>query len=123
VENWWALALPVLTALVGGGVGAVLTRKSSRETNVTNAFNVVVTQLLSVNDSLRKDVEQLKREVGDLTNKYNTSESEVRNLTDRVDELTEANRTLARQLSLLVASWPAGTAMPPISDDWRTYLD
>lgn len=123
MEGWVALLVPVLAALGGGAVGAVLTRKSSKETNVTNAFNVVVTQLLSVNDSLRKDVEQLKREMSEVQGKYNTSESQVRALRDELEGVRDANRMLAEQLGLLVTAWPTGTLMPPISDEWRKYLN
>lgn len=121
--NWLALVVPILAALGGGAVASFLTRKSNKETNVTNAFNVVVTQLLSVNDSLRKDVEQSKRDISDLTTKFNNSESEVRSLRNELEEVKDANRMLAEQLAKLVEAWPPGTAMPPVSQEWRKYLN
>jgi site-specific DNA-adenine methylase len=121
--NWASAAIPVITGFVGGGaIGAFLGRKSSRESNANTAMNFALSQLLSINDSLRGDVENLKRDMLEINNKYTTSESTVKALTARVDDLQDDNRMLAEQLGLLVASWPAGTAMPPISEEWRKYL-
>lgn len=122
MEGWGVIVIPILTALVSGAVASILTRRSNKESNATNAFNVAVASVLSVNDSLRKDVENLKRDQADLNTKYAAAESKVRELTDKVDDLQDANRMLADHVARLVENWPPGTPMPPLSDEWRKYL-
>jgi cell shape-determining protein MreC len=133
IEMWMAVVASAVSAIFAGALAAAFARRTAKEVNETaedkqivDAFNSILTQLLSVNDSFRKDVERLRDEMAEDRSRYQQENDElrgqVRTLSDQLHEVKVAARMLADELGKLVSAWPVGLEMPPLSVEWRKYL-
>ena len=127
VEGSLPIIIPSVIALLASIVGYFLLRKSSKESNDTNAFSAVTDQLFRLNESLGKKIEDLERKVTSLEALATATEAEKDALKLKLD-LEEAklrdtkvvNGALGRYLGKLIRLWPEGTTLPLADEpvDW-----
>lgn len=129
MESWLAILIPSLLGIVAGLGGSFLLRRSTKESNETDAFSAVTDQLFKLNDDLREDVDALKTEVatlkeerGTLRQENSTLRGELDQVRTELDSVKEANGSLAAALKNFIAAWPIGFSMPEINYDWRRHL-
>lgn len=124
----WDVLWPVIGALIAAIVGSLITagflRRSSKETNDTNAFKVVTDQLFALNKEFRVEVDELKDKVKALEGTVTLQERELGILRSENGELRRKNRSLAEYVKLLLAAWVGTTPPPPPDDDlkWEQHL-
>lgn len=131
------VAIPSLIAIIGSIIAALIASRRGKESNNTDAFEVVTKQLFQLNTDLRTDVDKLKSEVDDLK-KLNIAKDEENaslhhensSLHEEIgvirDELAEVKRrggAVANYLGKLMRAWPPGIPMPPADEkiDWPPF--
>jgi CHASE3 domain sensor protein len=119
VENLLPIIIPSLIAMAVSVVGYFLIRKSSKESNDTNAFSAVTDQLFRLNESLGRKIEELEKKVTTLESLAAAVEAEKDGLKLKLDaveaelrDMKVVNGALGRYLGKLVRLWPTGTTLP-----------
>ena len=114
-----AIAIPSLVALFASVVGYFLLRKSSKESNDTNAFSAVTDQLFALNKILTDKLMDLEKKVLSLEADKALREHENDALKDKLDaveselrDVRVVNGALGRYLGKLVRLWPVETTLP-----------
>lgn len=127
--EWLNWLIPAILGLSAGVVGSLLMRKTNKESNETDAFEVVTRQLFQLNTDLRTDVEKLEKRVGRVEEERDAAKQENADLRGQLDdvreelsEVKEVNGSLARNIAKLVGAWPTGYALPELDYDWRKHL-
>lgn len=114
-----AIGIPSVIALVASVIGYFLLRRSSKESNDTNAFSAVTDQLFALNKvltekltalelkvtKLEADKVQHEQENTELRRKLETVEAELR-------DVRVVNGALGRYLGKLVRLWPVTVTLP-----------
>lgn len=120
--------LPLVGAILAGAVASLITalflRRSSRETNETNAFDVVTKQLFKMNEAQGLDIKELKAEVKELRVSDKEKGIRIEKLEIELGSSKKAARNLAGYIRLLIQRWP-GPEAPPTPDppiDWEQHL-
>lgn len=117
LESILAIVFPIIGLVAGSVVTALFLRRSSKEENDTNAFKVVTDQLFALNEDLREDLTNVKKQVAVLETTVATQATELRTVQAERDSLKEVNGQLSRYLGKLVRLWPRGEHLPEPDED------
>ncbi len=124
---WENLGPPIiagLTALLVSLLTAFFLRRSSRESNDTNAFKVVTDQLFALNDELREKVGTLEVDLREVKRQFAEQQKELDQAKTERDAAKRVNAGLAAYIKKLLSAWPTETS-PPSPDypvDWESHL-
>lgn len=124
MEGLLPVIIPLVTAVLGSLITAGLLRRSSKEANDTNAFQVVTTQLFKLNSELRTELDEVKLEVKELRKADFEKEARIESLEEDLGTSKKVARALARYIGVLIQAWQ-GDAPPPQPDppiDWQNHL-
>ncbi len=135
MDGWLLVLVPLGTAFLGAGLTAILTRRGTKESNATTAFDVAAKSLLSTNEALRGDITQLKADMSALRaenvviltdnrriiEENYTLRDRVSALEDELAEVKEGNAVLADSLGKLIEAWPTTLPMPQLDPNWQRF--
>lgn len=124
MESLLPIIIPAAVGILASLITAVFIRRSSKESNETNAFKVVTDQLFALNKELRGEVDTLKGQVHDLRTADAQKESRIELLEIELGTAKKVAQHLARYIGVLIAAWrgetPPPDPEPPI--DWEKHL-
>lgn len=122
--NILQIIIPAMAATIASLITAFFLRRSSKETNDTNAFKIVTDQLFKLNGELRTELDEVKTKLNKVEATVDAQERELYTTRTELEESRRVNRGLATYIKALLAAWPVGTN-PPAPDptvDWQRHL-
>lgn len=124
MENLLPLLGPALVAAVVSIITALFLRRTSRESNETNAFKVVTDQLFALNKTLQEEQIQQAAEIRALRKADSDKEQRIERLEEELDISKKVARALARYIGVLIQRWPGDSPPPPPEPpiDWEKHL-
>lgn len=130
--NILSLVIPSAIALIGIAIGHFLLRRSTRESNNTDAFTVVTDKLMVLVNNAEARIIKLEERVKELENALTAQESEnkalhlentglhreIAEVKAELGEVKRLNNSLSSYVEKLIRHWPQGITMPEPDEDF-----
>lgn len=132
------ILIPSTIAVIGSIIAALIAARRGKESNNTDAFEAVTTQLFKLNTDLRTDVDGLKAEVillkkqaiakdeenSSLHHENGQLHEEMAVIRDELAEVKRRGGAVANYLGKLMGAWPPGLPMPEPEEsiEWQPII-